>query len=102
MDQNTCNVCHKSFNSEQELREHQRNAHSTGTGTDKKQQDRPSGELNQPNRGEQHQQGQPGRGEQNQPGRGEQNQPGRGEQGQPNRGEQNPQPDRGGERKIAS
>jgi C2H2-type zinc finger protein len=70
--QNTCNVCNKSFNSDQELREHQRNTHQSGTGTGKKDQS-PSGELNQPNR----------------------------EQHQPNRGEQNPQQDRG-EKKIAS
>ena len=30
---NTCNVCNKAFNSEQELREHQRSAHpASGTG----------------------------------------------------------------------
>ena len=49
MDQNTCNVCNKSFNSEQELREHQRTAHAAG----KKEHNNPSGETNQPNRGEQ-------------------------------------------------
>ena len=46
MDQNTCNVCNKSFHSEQELRDHQRTAHSTG-------KQNPSSEHNQPNRGEQ-------------------------------------------------
>lgn len=29
MDQNKCNVCNQSFNSEEELREHQRNAHGS-------------------------------------------------------------------------
>lgn len=29
MTQNTCEICHKPFNSEQELREHKRNAHPT-------------------------------------------------------------------------
>ena len=29
-DQNTCEVCHKSFNSEQELQTHQDNAHGQG------------------------------------------------------------------------
>jgi hypothetical protein len=43
MDQNKCNVCNQSFNSEQELREHQRNAH----GGSKKEQDRPGSEQNQ-------------------------------------------------------
>lgn len=28
--QNTCKICNKTFNSEQELREHERNMHSTG------------------------------------------------------------------------
>ncbi len=55
--QNKCNICNKSFNSQQELQEHQRTAHATGTGTGKS----PSGELNQQDR-EQHQ---PNRGEQN-------------------------------------
>jgi argonaute-like protein implicated in RNA metabolism and viral defense len=59
MDQNTCNVCNKSFNSEQELREHQRTAHSAG----KKEQGGQTGEQNQPNRD------QPNRSEQNQPDR---------------------------------
>jgi hypothetical protein len=40
MAQNICSVCHKQFNTEQELQEHQRNAHPTG----KKEVDRPSGE----------------------------------------------------------
>lgn len=42
MDQNKCNVCNQSFNSEQELREHQRNAH----GGSKKEQG-PGSEHNQ-------------------------------------------------------
>lgn len=41
-----CNICNKQFNSEQELREHQRNAHPTG----KKEQERPSGEHQPPRR----------------------------------------------------
>jgi hypothetical protein len=45
MTQNNCNICNKSFNNEQELREHQRNTHDAGN----KQQDNPS---NQENRGE--------------------------------------------------
>jgi hypothetical protein len=40
MAQNMCNICHKQFNTEQELQEHQRNTHPTG----KKEGDRPSGE----------------------------------------------------------
>ena len=47
MDQNKCNICNKSFNSEQELQEHQRIAHAGG----RKEQDRPTGaEKNQPDR----------------------------------------------------
>lgn len=37
MDQNTCNVCNKTFSTEQELKQHQKNAHPTG----QKEQDRP-------------------------------------------------------------
>ena len=44
MDQNKCNVCNKSFNSDQELREHQRTAHGGGA---RKEQDQPGGEQNQ-------------------------------------------------------
>jgi hypothetical protein len=51
-EQNKCNVCNQSFNSEQELREHQRNAH----GSSKKEQDRPGqdrpGSEQNPDRGE--------------------------------------------------
>lgn len=50
MDQNKCNVCNQSFNSEQELREHQRNAHAGNTGS-KREQDRPGSEQNR-DRGE--------------------------------------------------
>jgi argonaute-like protein implicated in RNA metabolism and viral defense len=44
--QNTCNICQKQFNSEQELREHQRTAHPTG----KKEQGEPSGQQQPPRR----------------------------------------------------
>jgi hypothetical protein len=37
---NTCTICNKPFNSEQELQEHRRTAHST----ERKEGDRPSGE----------------------------------------------------------
>jgi hypothetical protein len=40
MNPNTCEVCNKTFNSPQELQEHQRSAHPMG----KKEGDRPSGE----------------------------------------------------------
>ena len=40
MAQTTCNVCNKNFNSEEELREHQKTAHGTG----KKQSDNPGSE----------------------------------------------------------
>jgi hypothetical protein len=43
MTQNTCEICHKPFNSEQELREHKQNAHPTA----RKEGDRPSGEQPQ-------------------------------------------------------
>lgn len=62
MNQNTCNVCNKSFNSEPEMREHQRNAHAAA-GTVKQGQDRSSGEPKLPNRAEQNQ---PNRSEQSQ------------------------------------
>jgi hypothetical protein len=42
-DMNTCKICNKNFNSEQELREHEKTAHATG----RKEQDRPSGEQHQ-------------------------------------------------------
>jgi hypothetical protein len=45
MTQNTCNICNKSFNSEQELREHQRNTHDAGN----QQQGDP---MNKENQGE--------------------------------------------------
>jgi hypothetical protein len=57
MDQNKCNVCNKSFNSPQELQEHQRTAHATGTGSGSGsgtgRKDQGTNDLNQPNRGEQ-------------------------------------------------
>jgi hypothetical protein len=40
MAQNICNICNKSFGSEHELQEHQKNAHPTG----RKEQDQPGGE----------------------------------------------------------
>lgn len=43
MNQNTCNICNKSFSSDQELREHQKSAH----GAVKKEQDNPGNEQNQ-------------------------------------------------------
>ena len=39
MDQNTCNICNQRFNSNQELQEHQKNAHGT-----RKEGDRPGEE----------------------------------------------------------
>jgi Zinc-finger of C2H2 type len=41
MDQNKCNVCNQTFNSENELREHQRNAHAG------KREQGPGSETNQ-------------------------------------------------------
>jgi hypothetical protein len=45
MTQNTCNVCNKSFNSDQELREHQRNAHGSAR---KEQDNNPGNEQQNP------------------------------------------------------
>lgn len=56
MDQNKCNICNKSFNSQQELQDHQRTAHATGTGSTTGttgKRDQGTDDLNQPNRGEQ-------------------------------------------------
>jgi hypothetical protein len=44
MNENTCKVCNKSFNSPQELQEHERNAHSSGK---KEQGGQGSGEQRQ-------------------------------------------------------
>jgi hypothetical protein len=49
MNQNTCKVCNQSFSSQQELQEHERNAHHTS----KKEQSGPgSEEREQPRREE--------------------------------------------------
>jgi hypothetical protein len=48
MAQNTCSVCNKSFNTEEELREHQRTAHGSAQGSGKKENERPGSGEQQP------------------------------------------------------
>jgi hypothetical protein len=43
MNEKTCKVCNQTFDTEQQLREHEKTAHGAG----KKEQDRPTGERQQ-------------------------------------------------------